>query len=142
MLVRLNRDPFDKINRLFDDVFTSSGSGAMVSPELNGAFRVDISEDENALYMDAELPGIKKEEINLAIDDNVLTIKAERKQEAEENKKNYHRVERIYGNFARSFALADNIDREHIAAKYDNGILHLHLPKSEPIKNVRQIQVK
>ncbi|ACF13730.1 heat shock protein Hsp20 [Chloroherpeton thalassium ATCC 35110] len=142
MLVRLNRDPFDKINRLFDDVFTSGGSGAMVAPELNGAFRVDISEDEAALYIDAELPGVKKEQISLAVDENVLTIKAERKHESEEKKKNYHRVERIYGSFARSFALADNIDRENIDATYDNGILHLKLPKIEPVKNVRQIEVK
>jgi len=143
MLVKFNRDPFTRINRLFDDVWASDmPSNAFASPELSGAFRSDISEDEKAIYIEAELPGVKKEEIKLNLEDDVLTISAERKQETEEKKKNYHRVERIFGNFSRSFRLGDNIDKENIEATYDNGVLNLVLPKVEmPVTN-KQIEVK
>lgn len=141
MLVKFNRDPLARINRLFDDVMGTWPTG-VASPELAGAFRVDISEDEKALYIEAEVPGAKKEDIKLQVDDGVLTISAERKQETEEKKKNYHRVERIYGHFSRSFSLGDNIDQEHIDAKYDNGVLHVTLPKTEPVKNTKEISVK
>jgi len=143
MLVKLNRDPFAKINRLFDDVMSNSyWPTGVVAPELNGAFRVDISEDEKAIYIEAELPGAKKEDITLQVEDGVLTISAERKQETEEKKKNYHRVERVYGHFSRSFTLGDSVDQEHIDAKYENGVLHLALPKIEPVKNTKKIDVK
>ncbi len=143
MLVKFNRDPFTRINRLFDDVWTSSTpSNAFTSPELSGAFRSDISEDEKAIYIEAELPGVKKEEIKLNLDDDVLTVSGERKQETEEKKVNYHRVERIFGNFSRSFRLGDNIDKENIEATYDNGVLKLMLPKLEMPKSSKQIEVK
>lgn len=144
MLVKFNRDPLARINRLFDDVMGSNWptGGMLASPELAGAFRVDISEDEKAMYIEAELPGAKKEDIKLQVEDGVLTISAERKQETEEKKKNYHRVERIYGHFSRGFTLGENVDQEHIDAKYDNGVLHVTLPKTEPVKNTKQISVK
>lgn len=143
MLVKFNRDPLARINRLFDDVMgTWPTGGMMASPELAGAFRVDISEDEKAMHIEAELPGAKKEDIKLQVEDGILTISAERKQETEEKKKNYHRVERIYGHFSRSFTLGDNVDQEHIDAKYDNGVLHVTLPKTEQPKSTKQISVK
>ncbi len=143
MLVKFNRDPFTRINRLFDDVWTSeTPSNVFATPELSGAFRSDISEDDKAIYIEAELPGVKKEEIKLNLEDDILTISAERKQETEEKKVNYHRVERIFGNFSRSFRLGDNIDKDNIDASYDNGVLKLVLPKMEMPTTHKQIEVK
>lgn len=131
MLVKLSKDPL----KLFDDIW----SGAQ--PPSAAAFRVDISEDEKAFHIDAELPGITKENISLNIEEDMLTIKAERKQETEESRKNYHRTERLYGSFSRSFNLGEMIDQEHITADFDNGILHVSLPKAVPVKKTKEISI-
>ncbi|AAM71883.1 MAG TPA: Hsp20/alpha crystallin family protein [Chlorobaculum sp.] len=131
MLMKIAKDPM----RLFDDIW--SGSQMAVAP----SFKVDISEDENAYHLDAELPGIAKEQIALNIEDDVLTIKAERTHKEEEKKKNYHRVERTYGSFSRSFNIGEIIDQEHIGATYDNGVLHVTLPKTQPAKKTKEIPI-
>ncbi len=131
MLVKLSKDPL----KLFDDIW--SGAQMPTTP----AFKVDISEDEKAFHIDAELPGITKENIALNIEDDMLTIKAERKQETEETRKNYHRIERAYGSFSRSFNLGEIIDREHITADFDNGVLHVSLPKAVPVKKTKEIAI-
>ncbi len=105
------------------------------------AFKVDISEDARAFHLDAELPGIDKENIALNIEDDVLTIKAERKKETEENSKDYHRVERTYGGFSRSFNLGEMIDRDNIAADFSNGVLHVTLTKAEPVRKTKEIAI-
>lgn len=95
--------------------------------------RVDISEDNANFYISAELPGIPKEAIKVNIsDDGVLTISGEKKQEDTQEGKNFYRVERRYGMFTRSFTLPDNVKRDAISARYENGVLHLTLPKQEP----------
>ena len=131
MLMKIAKDPM----RLFDDIW--SGSQMAVAP----SFKVDISEDENAYHLDAELPGTAKEQIALNIEDDVLTIKAERTHKEEEKKKNYHRVERTYGSFSRSFNIGEIIDQEHIGATYDNGVLHVTLPKTQPAKKTKEIPI-
>ena len=131
MLVKLSQDPL----QLFDDIW--QGSNAPSSP----AFKVDISEDNHAFYIDAELPGLAKENITLGIEDDVLTFKAERKKESEEKEKNYHRIERTYGSFSRSFNLGELIDKESIGASYDNGMLHVTLPKAQEVKRTRAISI-
>jgi HSP20 family protein len=141
MLVKFNQNPFAAIDRVFDDVFRD------VMPSSNTGFnpnamRVDISEDDKNIYIEAELPGMKKEDVKVTIEDGVLMIRGERKQETEEKKKNYHRVERVYGSFSRAFALGENIDKDKIEAKYEDGVLHLTLPKMEPVKNVKEIALK
>ncbi len=141
MLVKFNQNPFAAIDRVFDDVFRD------VMPSFNTGFnpnamRVDISEDEKNIYIEAELAGLKKEDVKVTIEDGVLTIRGERKQESEEKKKNYHRVERVYGSFSRAFTLGENIDKDNIEAKYEDGVLHLTLPKVEPVKNVKEIALK
>ncbi len=141
MLVKFTQNPFAEIDRIFDDVFRD------VMPSINTSFtpnamRVDISEDEKNIYIDAEMPGIKKEDVKVTIEDGVLMIRGERKQETEEKKKNYHRVERVYGSFLRAFTLGENVDKDNIEAKYEDGVLHLTLPKIEPVKNVKQIALK
>jgi HSP20 family protein len=131
MLVQLSKDPL----RLFDDIWSSAQQPS--AP----AFKVDISEDEIGFHLDAELPGIDKEKIALNIEDDVLTIRAERKVETEESKKNYHRIERNSGSFSRSFNLGEMISQEGIGAEFKNGILHVTLPKAAPIKKKKEISI-
>ncbi|NMW22130.1 MAG: Hsp20/alpha crystallin family protein [Chlorobiaceae bacterium] len=131
MLVKLSKDPL----RLFDDIRSSVKAPSMP------AFNVDISEDETGFHIDAELPGIAKEEIALNVEDDVLTIKAERKQSSEENKKDYLRVERTYGSLLRKFTLGESIDQDHINAGFDNGILHVNLPKAQMTKKTKEISI-
>jgi HSP20 family protein len=131
MLVQLSKDPL----KLFDDIW--SGAHQPSAP----AFKVDISEDESGFHIDAELPGIEKENIALNIEDDVLTIKAERKGETEEGKKNYHRIERSSGSFSRSFNLGEMIDQESINAEFQNGVLHVILPKALPVKKKKEILI-
>ena len=92
---------------------------------------VDISEDDKEYLIKAELPEVKKEDVKLAVHDNVLTITGERKYEKEETNKKYHRVERVYGSFTRSFMLPD----------FKDGVLKVHLPKSQKAKP-KSIEIK
>lgn len=102
---------------------------------------VDISEDDEAYLIRAELPGVNRDDVKVQVNDGVLTLQGERKSEKEEKGKKVHRVERFYGNFMRSFTLPDNVDEENINADYKDGILTLKLPKSEKAKP-RSIDVK
>lgn len=102
---------------------------------------VDITEDEKEYLIKAELPEIKKEDVKLTVQDNVLAISGERKYEKEEKGKKYHRVERAYGSFLRSFTLPEDADGSKVAAEYKEGILKVHLPKSEQVK-AKSIEVK
>ncbi|HSA62484.1 MAG TPA: Hsp20/alpha crystallin family protein [Nitrospiraceae bacterium] len=102
---------------------------------------VDISEDEKEYLVKAELPEVKKEDVKLTVQDNVLSITGERKYEKEEKGKKYHRVERAYGSFMRSFTLPEDADATKVAAEYKDGILRVHLPKSEKAKP-KSIEVK
>jgi len=124
------RDPL----KMFEDVFNErltpfiSSMGSMITP----TFKVDISEDEKAIYLSADIPGVKKEDVKVTMEEDVITICAERTQEEEEKKKNYHRVERSWGSLSRSFTIGDNVDAENVTASYDNGVLKIVVPKKEP----------
>jgi HSP20 family protein len=102
---------------------------------------VDITEDEKEYVIKAEVPEIKKEDIKLTVQDNVLTISGERKSEKEEKGKKYHRVERTYGSFMRSFTLPEDADGSKVAAEYKEGMLNVRLPKAEKAKP-KSIEVK
>ena len=102
---------------------------------------VDISEDDKEYIVKAEIPEMKKEDIKINVHDDVLTVSGERKYEKEEKGKKYHRVERAYGSFMRSFALPENADGSKISAEYKDGVLKVHLPKSEQAKK-KAIEVK
>lgn len=102
---------------------------------------VDISEDEKEYLIKAEVPEMKKDEIKINVHDDVLSISGERKYEKEEKGKKYHRVERAYGSFMRSFTLPEDADGSRVNAEYNNGILHVHLPKSAMAKP-KAIEVK
>ncbi len=102
---------------------------------------VDITEDEKEYLVKAELPEMKKEEIKINVQNDVLSISGERKYEKEEKDKKYHRVERAYGSFMRSFTLPEDADGSKVNAEYKDGVLKIHLPKSEKAKP-KAIEVK
>ena len=124
-----------KIDNLFDNFFDSSlVNQKWANSSLARTFqpRVNISEDEKSYYIEAELAGVKKEDIKLRYDENnTLSISAEKKESQEENKKNYHRIEHFSGSFYRSFQLPENIDRDSIEAKMKDGVLTITLQKTE-----------
>lgn len=123
---------FRNFASVFPGVFDSDAAEGARSP------RVDISDDGNNFVLSAELPGISREDLDIDVKDNRLTIKGEKKLENKTEKKGYLRVERSYGAFERSFFLDDNIDRENIKAEYKDGVLHLTLPRKqdEPSKKI------
>src|SRR5206468_3188478 len=101
----------------------------------------DITEDDKEYLIKAELPEMKKEDVKVTVENGVLTISGERKFEQEEKKKKYHRVERGYGTFMRSFTLPDDADFNKVNAQFKNGVLMVHVPKSERAQP-KQIEVK
>ena len=101
---------------------------------------VDITEDEKEYIIKTELPEVKKEDVKVAVENGLLTIVGERKFEKEENKK-YHRIERAYGRFVRSFIVPDYVEADKVSAEFKDGVLKVHLPKSEKTKP-KQIEVK
>jgi len=102
---------------------------------------VDITEDDKEYLIKAELPDMKKEDVRLTVENEVLAISGERKFEKEEKGKKYHRVERAYGSFVRSFSLPEDADGSKVSADYKDGMLHVHLPKSEKAKP-KAIEIK
>jgi HSP20 family protein len=101
---------------------------------------VDVAEDKEKVTLTAELPGFKEDEVQIQMEGNILTLRGERKFEQEKEGRNYHRVERSYGQFMRSFTLPNNVDRENIRAKFRNGLLEIEMPKREDAKP-RQIRI-
>jgi HSP20 family protein len=102
---------------------------------------VDITEDDNEWVVKADLPELKKEEVKVTVESGVLTISGERKLEKEEKNKKYHRIERAYGSFVRSFSLPDGTDSSKVNAEFKEGVLKIHLPKSEQAKP-KSLQIK
>jgi len=103
--------------------------------------KVDVSENENAYVLKAELPGVNKEDIKIDINNNALTLKGEKKFEEKTEKENHVRVERSYGSFSRTFALSDKVDTENVKASYKDGVLEITLPKKEEAKP-REVKVE
>src|SRR6266480_4579168 len=138
-------DPFrdlralqDEVNRLFtgnmarfDDEGIARGSW---SPS------VDIYENKDQIVLEAELPGMKREDFDLSVENNVITLRGERQFEKKDESDNYHRVERSYGSFTRSFTLPQTVSAEGATAEYSNGVLRVTLPKREETK-ARRIEI-
>ena len=104
---------------------------------------VDVNEDNENLYVHAEVPGVDKNDIKISIVGDVLTISGEKRSEQKDEKKNYYRIERNYGSFTRSFTLPSEVVVDKISAEYKEGVLNITLPKTEEAKIVeRQIEVK
>lgn len=95
---------------------------------------VDIRESREAFQIDAELPGLSRDDVKVTVEDRVLTIQGERRKVDETSDDKHHRVERVYGNFVRRFTLPDNVDEDSIKASFKDGVLHLTLTKAEPAK--------
>ena len=125
-----------EINRLFDRDMDDSNGQLTQWP-----MRVDIREDENSIVVKADVPGMEQKDINVNVDNGMLTISGERTFSDEEHKDKYHRVERAYGRFSRSFQMPNTTDPENISATYKNGVLEVTLPKREEAKP-RSIQVQ
>jgi HSP20 family protein len=126
-----------RMNRLFEDAgrgFDEPAATTAWSPA------VDIYETDNEIIVKAELPGIDRKEITLSLENNVLTLKGERKFEKETKQDSYHRIERSYGGFSRSFSIPATVDEEKIRADYKDGVLTIALPKKEQIK-LKQIKI-
>ncbi len=133
-------DPFrdlitirEKMNPLFEEAVISRGEEKdLVSSSWTPT--VDIFETENELVLSAEVPGINEKDIEIKIEDNTLTLRGERKFEKETKEENYHRVERAYGSFFRSFSLPLYINQDNIKAEHLNGVLKIIMPKKPELK--------
>jgi len=133
-------EPFGPTERLFDRLFRNWGEAALTPEgELTGAYPVDIREEDGKLVVDAEMPGFKRDEVDVSIDNGVLTITAGRKPA--ETKGTKHLTERRYTRVQRSFTLPAAVDETKVQAKLDEGVLHLELPQTEESKP-RRIEVK
>ena len=127
----------DQINRVFNDVLERTGEESSLTA---WAPAVDIFETEHELVLKADLPDIDPKDLDIRVENNILTIRGERKFEKNVNEENYLRVERSYGSFTRSFTLANTVNSEAIKAAYENGVLTLSIPKREEAKP-KQIKV-
>ncbi len=127
----------DRFNRAFSPLTSREREedilGAWMPP-------VDISEDKDKITLTAELPGFQEDQVDIQMEGGVLTIRGERKLEEEKEGRNYHRVERSYGQFVRSFTLPNNVDRDQIRASFHNGLLEIEMPKREEARP-RQIKI-
>ncbi len=131
-------DPLANL-RLFEDAFTRM----MTEPRANRPWSpaVDIYETENELVLKADLPDVDLKDIDVRVENQTLTVSGERKFQSEDSGKGYHRIERSYGNFTRSFAVPNTFDTDKISAAFKNGVLTVTLPKKEAAKP-RQIKVE
>lgn len=127
-------DTWREMEDLVDRYMKSFGSlrPATHEPMAAGDWspRVDISETEGEFVVKAEIPEVKKEDLHVTVDNGVITLKGERKQEKEEKGKKFHRIERYYGSFCRSFTLPENVDESKVTAAFKDGVLTVELPKS------------
>jgi len=129
------------MNRIFGDVYARRGDDDVMA---RGDWMplVDIYEnDRHELLIKAEMPGMKREDIDIKVENNTLTIRGERRRESEVREEQYHRVERSYGSFSRSFSLPSTVDSEKVSAEYKDGVLTILLPTREEAKP-RQVAVQ
>jgi len=131
----------NRLGNFFGGTFPRFGNGngglklAAWSPE------VDITEDDKEYLVKADLPEMKRDEINVKVENGALLMSGERKAEKEEKNKKFHRIERSYGNFMRSFTLPEDADGAKVSAEFKNGVLQVHLPKN-PVAKPKTIEVK
>jgi HSP20 family protein len=145
----VKRDPFNEMrnlqesfNRAFNTAFPANFFGRFEDGLLSGKWTpsVDIYEDRNAIKLEADLPGVKPEDFKLSVENYKLTLSGERQFEQENRSDNWHRVERSYGSFTRTFTLPSTVNLEEVRAEFKDGVLTITLPKREEVK-ARAIQV-
>ena len=127
-------DVSNRLNRLFGQSLARSESGQNMLAVVDWAPSVDISETDSEYLIKGEIPGVKKEDVKVSIQDGMLTIQGERKQEKEEKGKKFHRIERSYGSFVRSFRVPDDADENSVKAEFKDGMLNVTLAKSAKAK--------
>ncbi len=135
-------DPFrdllslqERMNKLFEDSLVRSTSKLGEISQGTWTPVVDILEKEDAIILKAELPGVRLDDVDLQIKDDTLVLKGERRFEKDARKENYHRVERSYGTFSRSFTLPGTVDQSGISAKLKDGLLEVKLPKARSVES-------
>ena len=140
-------DPFrdlgilqERMNRVFEDAAVRGWKNDEPSATTSWSPAVDIYETDSEIMVQAELPGIDRKDIALQLENNVLTLKGDRRFEKETNHENYHRIERSYGGFSRAFTIPTIVDEDKIRADYRDGILKIALPKKEQVK-AKQIKI-
>ena len=126
-----------EMNRMVNEFFGDGNGEAAGSGLSSWTPAVDIHETEDGFVIKAELPGVSKDDVSIDVHQNTLTLRGQRKHEAEVKQDKYHRVERAYGSFQRSFVLPTVVDQDKVQATYKDGVLELHLPKSEAAKPKR-----
>ena len=147
MTALMRWDPFreleemsDRLNRIVARPATkTNGKEALTVADWMPT--VDISETAGEYVIQAELPEVKKDDVKVTLEEGVLTIQGQRRQEKDEKTTKYHRIERSYGTFVRSFSLPDQVNESGVKAEFKDGVLNLHIPKSEKTKP-RAIEVK
>ena len=139
-------DPFrdlnmlqDRMNRLFEDA-SRNWKGDEPAATTTWSPAVDIFETESEIVVKAEVPGMERKDITLNLENNVLTLKGERRFLKEAKEENYHRIERSYGGFSRAFSIPATVDEEKIRADYQDGVLKIVLPKKEQLRP-KQIKI-
>jgi len=142
-------DPFGDADTLFSRLVPGSvANWPRMAAQGNGrkldwAPSADISETDKEYMIKAELPAVKKEDVQVTLDDGMITIKGERKQQNEDKSEKYHRVESFYGSFERCFSLPENVNADTIRCESKDGILTVHIPKTEAVKQkAKQITVQ
>lgn len=130
----------ERMNRAFEDAAVRSWKNDEPSATTSWSPAVDIYETDSEIMVQAELPGVDRKDIALQLENNVLTLKGDRRFEKETNQDNYHRIERSYGGFSRAFTIPTIVDEDKIRAEYRDGILKIALPKKEQVK-AKQIKI-
>ena len=131
----------ERLNQLYNRRPTPQTGSEEALVVADWAPAVDIQESDKEYLIKAELPEVGKEDVKVSVENGVLSIQGERKQEKEENGKRFHRVERSYGKFVRTFVLPSEVDEQKVLADFKDGVLNLHLPKTE-IAKPKMIEVK
>src|SRR5881227_1860075 len=132
----------NRFNRFLGEFPNRMGSGEIHSLAVaDWSPEVDISEDEHGYLLKADLPEIKKDDVRITVEDGILNVSGERKTEKEDQKRKFHRIERSYGNFRRSFTLPEDTDSKKVTAEFHDGVLKVHLPTT-PIARSKAIEVK
>ena len=136
-------DPFKEFENM-QRAFYNFPKKEQTQDESISAFmpKVNTREDEKSYYLDVDLPGVKKEDIFVDVDDGVLSIYGERNFKDEVKEEHYYKVETSFGKFQRSFTLPENVDSENIKAKSDNGVLEVIIPKKESEKSKKKIEIQ
>ncbi len=141
-------DPFrrmsEQMERMFEDLVGMTSLPTRMRTREAGMPLpdVDVSETKEALEVDVDLPGMQERDIDITLSNGVLTVRGERKEERENQGRNYYRCERSHGVFSRRIMLPYNVDEEKVEARFDRGVLHITMPKSQEVKSREHIEIK